>query len=190
MAPWAASCDRPLGKEAYLAEVTSYERGLRVKREAFGYSFEAQYKPLDFVLLSQAEGKMTESEYRERLGRLGETVYIDLEVASLEQSDLLGASLSERQSRLYRFSYGFGEDVSLETGSGASAPCSAFHFERPNGIRRSGRFLLAFDAERLGQSPEITLVIDSEALGTGPVKLRIDRKNAPKLARNEIIIQI
>lgn len=177
-----SACNTALDKEGYLTWVKDYQNGLHKRKQVGDYIFDVQYKPL--LLREIQKSKLTTPFHSQAIkDRKEEMLYYDLRI-SLEgdKTDILKYGTSDEQAynqKLYYFSYHFQEDIYIEQG-GKRFDCELFHFERSYDLTNTRTFILAFEMPRGTESP-ITLVIDSQILNLGPVKISFEPKQTPDL---------
>jgi hypothetical protein len=174
-----SSCNSPLPSDAYVAWVRDYDNGLHVMKQFSGYNFDLQYQPLQYVML-QRTGQAVVATKENGTTLQYYTLAISLENKTADLINYNVADISERQRKLYYFSYEFQHDISLEE-NGKILPCALFHFERDNGISNISTFVLAFEGSA-NESKEATLVINSGHFSALPVRIKISKDNIPSLA--------
>jgi hypothetical protein len=178
-----ASCGKKkLEPAGYIHWIKNYENGLHKKKQVGEYVFDVQLKPLDYIMLTERNKKDENSnEFKEELEEMKGMDYFSLKISLAENREdfLKYKSNGEKHyyNRLYYYSFGFSEDIYLESEEGTK-PCKLFHFERSYDLTNARTFVLGFEnTSKKKPSGDLTLVIDSKDLGLGPVKIKFDQKN-------------
>jgi hypothetical protein len=172
------SCSGQLDKNEYVKWVQSYENGLHVRKEWSQFVFDLQYQPSDFLALTNSE-RTRETSSSSKSSPLQ---YYLLTISCKDpQYDILTydvANITEKQQRVYYYSYLFQQDIFLEE-AGSRFPCVLFHFEQA-GMNSGRKFLLGFDAP-VEEEGESTLVVQSSQFGSLPIKITVTKQNIPKV---------
>lgn len=178
-----AGCNSKLDSNQYIKWVRDTENQLHVKTSASNFVFDVQYQPADYILLQRAGGQIDKNRYASLREEVQSIQYYTLTISVAdEKTDFIDFNvhdLSEKQRKLYYFSYEFQNDIQVME-DGKLLPCVLFHFERPVDLKPARTFVLGF--ENLNpQSKESTLQISSRYLGGEPVKIKIVKENIPTL---------
>lgn len=170
-----ASCSRTLEREEYVRWVEDYTNGLHIQKAAAGFVFDLQYLPAAYrSLLNSPSGTPTSAEQ----GMQYYTLKIDLKDSPGDIISYHVRDISEKQQRLYYFSYLFQNDLYLEE-AGEKIPCVLFHFEQSD-LQTSRTFVLGFETS--GETlEESSLVIDSQQFDSLPIKIKVSKQNIPVL---------
>ncbi len=173
-----SSCSKQLSKEEYIRWVQEPENGLHTIKESNGFIFDLQYQPDQYLWLQSGDKGQPD------FGNKSDNIQHYLLTISLSdpELDLINnniESTSEKQEKLYYFSYLFQNDIQLEE-DGKLFPCVLFHFEK-NQVARGGRnFLLGFENKEPEEN-EVKVVIQSEQFGSLPIRIKINKENIPTL---------
>lgn len=130
LATLMASCNRPLGKEAYIDWLTAEKNGLRAVRSAGDHYFDLQYQPPEMIYLQRnPQGGLPGRDREAELEDIAALQYYVLTIGLADNpEDFIVSGTSgpaERQARIYYFSYPFQEHVFLlEEGKKLSPACS------------------------------------------------------------------
>ena len=177
-------CAGPLNEKDYIAWVQDYDNGLRVTREANNFVFDLQYQPAEYVWLQRNKGDIKREEIRNDKSAMDELQYYTLTIGVKDNLadfvDYSVQSINEKQEKLYYFSYGFQHDIKLEE-NGRTLPCVLFHFERTLDLKPTRTFVLGFENSD-ETTTEAKLIIDSDWLGSIPVKMKVSKENIPTLS--------
>lgn len=164
-------CVNELSKQDYVRWVRNYDNGLHVQKEVGVFSFDIQYQPSDYLKLVN-QGNSVESNQSDSMQ------YYVLRIGlAHSKDDIINyqvQSISEKQQRLYYFSYLFQNSIYLEDG-GVKHSCALFHFEQSD-LEGARTFVLGFPQSQGG---EPCLIIDSPIFGSLPVKIKIYRHDIP-----------
>jgi hypothetical protein len=185
------SCEQKLSKQAYIKWVTSYENGFHQKKEQGGYTFDVQYKPAIYRALFETETLMDKKQLAHFLKEdsLDKMQYYDLRIGVKGgETDILKWDTPDEQvyyQKLYYFSYEFAKDIYIEH-NGKKLECQLFHFERSYDLTALRTFVLGFERP-LGEDKGYVLVIASEVLNIGIVKIPFELKKLPELKLQENI---
>jgi hypothetical protein len=173
----------------YARWISDYAHGIHKKKEIKPYVFDVQLKPHDFIILNEFRGQINDSaSYMKRKRELGGMQYFDLKISSAG-GDLIksgASSEAEYQQRLYYFSFDFQKDISLMDGD-KMLPCGLFHFERSYSLSATRNFVLGFQGGGSEENDK-TLVIDSEVLGLGTVKIKFDKDDLSEIPQLKIAL--
>ena len=169
------SCSSELDSTEFMEWVKHPENGLHRTKTLSPYEFDAQLKPIAYIALQEKGSGLKKSEFDQLAEAEKDIVYIDLQVG-LEGSEMdmlqyKSEGLVDYKERLYYYSFRFEHDLYLEQ-NGQKIPCSMYHFERSFSLKGSRRFLLGFEVK--DHTHPVTLVINSEVLGLGVVKIKFD----------------
>jgi hypothetical protein len=178
------SCnEKHLSPKEYSAWVKDYKNGLHKKKIIDDLTFDAQYKPVDFILLK--EGILSDSKQgEERKKELKDFYSFNLNISDREGDFIKGNVSSEEElnRRQYYFSFSFRNDIYLMEGEN-KIPCTLFHYERSYDLKAAKTFVLGFKKEIANSEKDKTLVIDSRELGLGIVKINFDYKDFNKIPK-------
>jgi hypothetical protein len=171
------SCSKePTAMEAsnFIRWVENEQNGLLNQRSLGDFKFSLQYKPLEYVVLTENRtNKLKESELETRKEELENLQYYNFKISSLRGTEMLSTNIrseEEYNARLYYFSALAQQDISLIDGSD-TLPCLLYHFERNYGLGPYNNLVLAF--RNTGKINNKTFVYNDQVLGTGPVKFSI-----------------
>jgi hypothetical protein len=172
----AACSSSKLEREEYIRWIQDPKNGLHTLKESNGFVFDLQYQPAEFMGL-QSGGHQSQASKSDG------TQYYMLTVSLTDpELDFINNTIqdnSEKQEKLYYFSYLFQNDIQLEE-NGKSFPCVLFHFERPQDLKHGRTFLLGFENQG-EEDKEAKLVIQSEQFGSLPIRIKINKENIPTL---------
>ena len=172
------SCNSGLKADEYRKWVTNQENGLHCNYQLGDFSFDVQFKPWEYVWLSQGDNQMNREQAQRELGGLQ---YYSLTISTSQLVDIIkyGATTPEEvQQNLYYYSYLFQYDISL-LDNGKKLPCVLYHFERSGDLRTSRTIELGFETN--GLSKEAIIVIQSQKISALPVQIKIKKENIPAL---------
>lgn len=169
------SCSSELDANEFIDWVKDTENGLHRVKVLPPYDFDAQLKPIAYVAFQEKGGKLSKAEFDKITEAEKDILYIDLQIGLKDsEMDLLqykSEGLVDYKERLYYYSFRFEHDIYLEQ-NGKKIPCTMYHFERSFNLKGSRRFLLGF--ESADALHPITLVINSDILGVGTVKIKFN----------------
>ena len=182
--PGLSACTGPLNAKDYIAWVRDHDNGLRVTREANNFVFDLQYQPAEYVWLQRNKGDIKREEIRNDKLAMDELQYYTLTIGVKDNLadfvDYSVQSINEKQEKLYYLSYGFQQDIKLKE-NGRTLPCVLFHFERTLDLKPTRTFVLGFENSD-ETATEAKLIIDSDWLGSIPVKMKVSKENIPTLS--------
>jgi hypothetical protein len=157
--------------------VNDYTNGLHVKKTFSDFVFDLQYQPAEYIALMGNQPSVSIDDNLE---------YYTLKISLTDPlSDFIDYNVqngSEKQKKLYYFSYLFQNDISLEEG-GVSMPCVLYHFEQSD-LKKSRTFVLGFQkasGEVADKKDETRIIIDSPYFNSLPVKIKISKGSIPEL---------
>jgi hypothetical protein len=180
-----------LPEDKYLNWMKDQKNGCHKVKKVGDISLEVQYKPTDFVMAEEIDGRMLSAqEYSNRKKEIDGLQYFDLRIK--DNSGLIEGETGSKQEmneRLYYFSYEFENDLTLIDGND-TLPCVLYHFERTYNLKNTRNFVIGFEKKNRKEMEDKCLVIDSRALGLGIVKIKIDKEaleNIPVLENKELV---
>ena len=171
----ATSCNTSLDKREYIHWVENYENGLHVRKASDPFVFDLQYLPGQYISLQRNFSQ--DSSLHDNLEHF--VLTISTPDSGEDFIDHGIRDFAEKQRRLYYFSYLFQNDIHLEQ-HGEIIPCVLFHFEQQTNTKTGKAFVLAFEKSNK-KSDELMFVIDSQQLGSLPVRIKISKSNIPVL---------
>lgn len=166
-----ASCTRLVTESEYKAWIRDYDNGLHVRKTVSDFVFDLQYQPVDYLKLARDPSQAIDNTLQYYLLTIG---------VNNSESNLLNyeiGNLTEKQKRIYYFSYTFQNDIFLENGN-EKLPCVLYHFEQSIGTSNERTFVLAFEDQNFHD--EARLVIQSDFFGSFPIKIKVS-KSTPTL---------
>lgn len=170
------SCSGPLNKKQFIQWVEDYKNGLHVQKATDEFIFDLQYQPPQYLLLQRNGNEKSANDTDDLQHYL---LTISMREKTLDLMDYGIHDLSEKQRKLYYFSYQFQNDIHIEE-NGKVLPCILFHFERQADLKLGRVFVMAFEKTK-ELSDETYIVINSEQFGSLPIKIKISKKNIPAL---------
>jgi len=177
-------CADRLSPEAYMSWVKNTESGFVQEHVVNEYRVEAFFKPDGYQYLTQPSNPNQQDAYDAYMNSGGsDMIMLDLKIGRQDQEDLIetGAlSKAEIQQRIYYYAYTFKDHIYLEK-DGEQLPCAMLHFERSFDLKGYRNFLLGFEPLNDDTQLPFTLVIHSELLATGPIKLYFEERPDRKL---------
>jgi len=169
------ACRQDLDRAEYINWVQDYENGLHAKKTFSEFIFDIQYQPTSYVALLNENTPTAQSSTLEHY-----ILRIALAEPTMDVVSYSANSQSEKQERLYYFSYLFQHDIYLEV-EGKRIPCVLFHSE-PTDLKKVRTFVLGFESGEGNVSPgEVTFVIDSPKFSSLPIRVKILQQDIPKL---------
>jgi hypothetical protein len=172
------SCSRELEKEEYVKWVKDPKNGLHTVKESGGFVFDLQFQPEDYVWLQS--GGQTERNVANQSDNI-QHYLLTISLVNPEL-DLINNNMndsSEKQEKLYYFSYLFQNDIQLDE-NGKLLPCVLFHFEKNQDLKGGRTFLLGFESSE-SKKREAKVVIQSEQFGSLPIRIKVNKENIPTL---------
>lgn len=163
-----------LDSNSYKKWLVDEKNGWKIKKQVAEYIFDIQAKPTIYrQLANPVEKDSTDTN-----------LYFDLSITVANQEwDLLkynSTTEQEYHQKSYYFSYAFQKDISLEI-AGKKYPCTLFHFERSYDLAQKRTFVLGFDVGTFTENYESTLIIDSEVLPVGILRIAFSPQKLPTL---------
>lgn len=159
--------------------VENQENGLTQSKAINEFIFEAQYKPVDYVVSLEArKDDVTENEYQQLKSELDGLQYIDLTIGTnAGQGNALSGGIQNEDEYYQRLDYFVtyaNQDIYLIQGQDTLWP-QLYHFERNYGLAPSNTLLLGF--EKGNSEEDRNLIIDDQVLGVGRVKFLFEKEN-------------
>ncbi|MCB0401221.1 MAG: hypothetical protein KDD41_04000 [Flavobacteriales bacterium] len=171
-----------LDGKAYLVWVKNPENGLKIQKEMNGISYEAQYKPYDFIVLNEEKNyNLPKSLVDSRKEELSGMVYYNLRITTDNQTDVVAKDVLDKSmyiQRLNYLSYDFQSLIQLQTEK-ETVNCSLYHFVHQQGITPYVDMVLGFSVKEEPGSQ--TLIIDDQVFGNGTLKFYLDKKNIEEI---------
>ena len=178
-----SGCEKGLNTKDYANWIKDTDNGLRAKKKVNHHTFDLQYLPAEYVWWQRNKMTADKEKMQDEVRAIEELQYYTLTLGI--ENDLVDfvdygvQDLTEKQQKLYYFSYGFQQDLKLEV-NGRLLPCVLFHFERTLDLKSTRTFVLGFENDGK-DTGETRLIIESGWISTIPVKIKISKKNIPKL---------
>lgn len=154
--------------EEFVKWVRDYDNGLHVKQNSGEFLLDLQYQPGKYLKIIQGIEHQTDTLHD---GIQHYLLTIDLQSDNQNIVEYNCHTPEDMQRKLYYFSYLFQNDITLEE-NGNILPCVLFHFERSADLKKSRTFLLGFENHDK-ESEEARLVINSQHLGSLPIKIKV-----------------
>lgn len=182
-------CSRaPLDVRDYISWVEDAANGIRVEETIGDYSFLLQYKPHEYIsLMEHRKGEISARELNETVAEIQDLQYYNFRIGSNSGKALLSSGIqaeNEYYSRLNYFVSHAQHDIYLVEAQD-TLPCSLYLFERNYGLAGHNNIVLGF--KRSYRASDKLFVYEDQVLGTGPVKLKIEKEslaNIPPLKTN------
>jgi hypothetical protein len=166
----------------YVQWIENTDNGLLVKKVLNKYTFELQYKSLDYVVLKDNFGKIfTGKEIKESESEIEDMQYFTFRISDEKGGDLLRddiTAVDQFSSRLAYFSNGMQKDMKLIENDDTLS-CLLFHFERTYGVDPRSTFVLGFPLGKKdgkGGAPaeaDKVFLFDDHELGVGSVYITV-----------------
>lgn len=179
-----SSCNRPLDREAYIGWLTAEKNGLRNVQSVSDHYFDLQYQPAEMVYLQRyPKNDRPQAERNVELEGIAALQYYTLTVGLADTGeDFIFSGTSdptERQNRIYYFSYPFQDDIYLLENGEKLSPV-LFHFERSMDMKSSRTFVMGFENKATGPGV-VSFVVESPFFGPEPITLKINKGAIKKL---------
>lgn len=185
----AAACKSTLDRKDYIKWVDDQAHGLNQLKQVDEFTFELKYTPLEYVIAQRYPQSCQDKKlYTQKLNEIKGLQYYELSIDS-KKGDLIeayAASQEEINQRLYYFSFGFQNDITLQEGK-KEQPCVLFHFVRSYDLKNQRKFLLGFQMSDSLSMSDKTIGIDSDYLALGKINITIKSDDLKKLP--ELLIQ-
>jgi hypothetical protein len=166
------SCTPNLDRTEYIKWVQDYENGLHTRKTFSEFIFDVQYQPGPYLALLKQQTPIADGETLE---------YYTLRISlSDPTTDIIGYnahSHTEKQERLYYFSYLFQHDLYLEV-EGRRIPCVLFHSESTD-LKKVRTFVLGFEGGGNITSDDVTFIINSPKFNALPIRIKIRQQDIP-----------
>ena len=181
-----SGCNRALDKKDYIAWVRDYDNGLHKKVEFQEVIVDVQYKPIDLLLLTENVALASDSSQMNKKNDFEGMTYFTVKIRHKSNKDIFKYNLSsesEYYNRLYYFSFGFKDEITLKVGD-QTFPCVAYHFEKSYSMSPDKTFLLGFETDKLADDKNLTLVINDKAFSNHVFEITYtikELKSIPKL---------
>lgn len=151
--------------------VTSNENGLIKSRKFEDFEFTATYKPIDFVIATEARSDdLSTKSYNKIKKELTGLQYVDLSIRPISsQGNALSGNIEKQEEYYERLDYFvtyMQYDISLIQNADTLSPV-LFHFERNYGLTPYSTVILAFETGM--DKGDKTLMINDQVLGIGRV---------------------
>lgn len=183
-----SACKNEVLPSELVGYVANPENGLHKIKTVGDLKVDLQYKPLAYMISNELrKNDIPQSAFQQRASELDGLQYYNLKL-SVDQpgKDITNYEVYDdaaQQNRLYYLSFGMKQDISLVQGQDTLKPV-LYHFERSFNLTKHRTFVVAFKEHDLEHQLDKTFVLESPELGTGPIKLKIqkdDLQNTPSL---------
>lgn len=169
-------CEHREKEKIYIDAIESTKGEARIVRQVGDYVLDMQYQPIEYRAFRELGIKPGETSFQQYIDERQGMEYFLLKISRKDGGDLaeIGGKGAEQQM-IYYMSFGMQQDIYLETENNKKA-CDLYHFERSYDLKGGRSFVLGFDSA-IGKDSEVTIVVDSDVLDTGPIKFHFDKKN-------------
>ena len=175
------SCSHSLLTQEYVEWNRDEENGLYKTIEQDGYSFQLQYRPQEFVAISNSSDPLSidPNAFYEELEELKKYQFFTLRLSSSAHPDFLKANLSSQEEYYQRVAYysSFAQNDFKLVEEEDTLQCVMYHFERNYGIQPFQTLLLGFKNPGEAPDKDKTLIYQDRILGLEPVSITIQSKN-------------
>jgi hypothetical protein len=164
-----------LTAEKYLQWVEQPKNGLRVQKTIEDYEYDAQYKPVEYILLKENR-HLTQDALVKQKKALEALDYFTLRLSNISSKDFLKGNVSNKysyQEILNYYAYEMQKDIQLIEGSD-TIKCALYHFERNYGLAPFRSFVLGFERISRQSDEDKILIIHNRIANQGIVKMRIN----------------
>jgi hypothetical protein len=164
----------------YIRWVENEENGLKILKDVGEFTFSLQYKPLDYITLMNVSPGTTVTQQRMDSARsqISDMEYYTFSIKVNGFNDeLLKYNIKDMKEYYYRveyFSFIMQQNISMLSGKD-TIPCALYHFERSYGISPEAKMVLGFP--NMPVSNDRVFICNDEVLGTGTIKLTIEKEN-------------
>jgi hypothetical protein len=170
----------------YVEWVNDPGNGLHTVNQIGSVKVDILHTPTAYMVLREAKGKKLDTALYNQMAK----EFQDLDFFTLRLSDKSkdlvddpSYSRNEIGQRLYYFSFGLQDDISLEV-EGKSLPCRIFHYEKSYDLTPVKTFVLAFD--KVKTEEDKIFVIHADKLGIGKLKIRLENEKLKHIPLLEI----
>ncbi len=168
----------------YAKWVKDKANGLHQIKEIGNYHFDIQYKPIDFVIVNERKGDVSDKEGLEkRKKELEELQYFDVRISTTSGEDFLKEDIETKEEfyrKQYYFSFDFQKDIKVQEGD-SIYDCALFHFERDYDLSGARTFVLGFKRDKSNKVKDKILILDTNDLGVGIIKTRIKEEDIKRI---------
>lgn len=168
------SCSSQQTERDYVSWIKDVDNGLHVVEHRGAYKIDVQFTPADYVWLQNRNMSKAGLETLQYY-----TITITPQDASFNLVSFQASNESERQKRLYYFSYLFQNDLTVKE-NGTVFPCVMFHFERTSDMIQSRTFVLGFEKD-LKNAEESEVIINSKLISSIPISIKISKQHIPSI---------
>ena len=169
-----ASCSKAkkLSMEEYVKWYQSSDCELRNTKKIGGYSFIAEYRPLDYVVLSELKknGEITQLLFDSLKREFEGMHYFVLKMGTSDPSnDILSFNLNGQQEYYNRVQY-FAESAQRDfflVSNNDTVNCDLYHFERTYNTAPYNNLILGFEKKEAANIETLKLHFDDKILGNG-----------------------
>lgn len=169
----SCSSEKELGREAYVRWVNDPGNKLSNKKEIGEYTFIAEYRPLDFVTLSEfpaGRQQISQAAFDSVKKEFEGMQYFVLKIGTSDASnDMLSFGIAGRQdyyNRIEYFSTAAQHDIYL-VDDGDTISCGLYHFERTYGVSPFNNLILGFEKRSDHCTNSRQLHFNDQVLGNG-----------------------
>lgn len=165
-----------LSKEAYVSFVNSEESGLIKSKEIGEFTFEAFYRPYDYIAIQELKkATLSSEEVASKKKELAGLHYLNLKIEGAPGLGLLETDATSDQDynlRLYYYTSEAQLDMQLIQDQD-TMPCVLYHFERNYQLAPYNNIVLGFEPtnQEINYTKDIEFVYNDRVLNTGPIRM-------------------
>ena len=176
--------EQSLTSVEYAKWVKDKANGLHQVKEVGNYHFDIQYKPIDFVIVNERKGDVSDKEgFKKRKKELDELQYFDVKISLKEGGDFLKEDIENKEEfyrKQYYFSFDFQKDLKVQQGD-SIYDCVLFHFERDYDLSGARTFVLGFKRDKSKEVKDKILILDTNYLGAGIIRTKIKEEDINRI---------
>lgn len=176
-----------LAPAEYMKWVEDESNGLRVKRSLSDYVFTLQYRPVDYMLAQESgSGALPAAQLAQRRKELEQSMHFNFIIGtpggevSPFKANTTPEGYFERVNHFLTDGY---TDFKLRSGND-TFDCTLCHAEQTYGLAPENIIVLAFEPrtdKEINFTSDLQLVYEDKVLGTGAVKMKIEKEKLDKI---------
>ncbi|MEQ9404089.1 MAG: hypothetical protein RIM99_10910 [Cyclobacteriaceae bacterium] len=182
-----SSCQPPdyLSQKELQNYIQDTSNGLSDEQEAGSLTMKVSYRPNDFLIWQEAEGKEL-ADINEIGERYGDYAYFVLQLKAGKKDALYGTSASQAEfnNKLQTLSFRMNQFVNMTTSEKDTIPVADFYYTRMFGLSKTSDILFVFNKEKISAADEVAFNIKEFGFNTGSRSFRFDTEKlnrSPKL---------
>lgn len=178
-----------LGPEAYMAYCNDGSKDLIQERDFNNIRYTLKHEPLEYKALKELRDNGAVSDYSEfekiRKEYDGLLYFVlKIENPGSKKSPIKSLVKShEDLARINQYCQSQLESNFYAESNGMKIPCAIFHMEEDHSLMNFNMVSFAFDANKIDQDKDLTVVFDDPFFNSGTIKFNVSKKSFTRLPK-------